>query len=138
MCPCPVEDEAVPGVGELVGADRGGVGDGIGRFHHQRHGDHGVAAVKGGEGGILCSRPGEGDAVPGVGELVVADGGGVGDGVCGFHEQRHGNHGVAAMDGLEGGALCSRPSEGDAVPGVGEPVSADGGGIGNGVGWVDK
>ena len=86
----------------------------------------------------MCSRPGEGDAVPGVGELVVADGGGVGDGVCGFHEQRHGNHGVAAMDGLEGGALCSRPSEGDAVPGVGEPVSADGGGIGNGVGWVDK
>ena len=129
--------DPVPNVGELVSADDGGVIDGVGRVYHQRHRDHRVAAVHGLEGGALGPCPGEDDAVPSVGELVGTDDSGVGDGIGRVDHQRHGHHGVAAMDGQEGGVLVARLREGDPVPGVGEFVSADDSGVGDGIDWID-
>ena len=136
--PCPGEDDAVPSVGELVGTDDSGVGDGVGRVDHQRHGHHGVAAMDGREGGVLVARLREGDPVPGVGEFVSADDSGVGDGIERLDHQHHRNYGVAAADTLEGGAMGARLREGNTVPAVGELVSADGHGVIDGVGRVDN
>ena len=129
--------DTVPCVGELVLANSGSVGDGVDRFHHQCHGDYGVAAIDGLKGGALGSSTSKGDAVPRVRQLAGTDGLGVGDGIAGFYKQGHRNCGVAAMDGLEGGALGSRLGEGDAVPSVGERVSADGLGVGDGIKRID-
>ena len=114
----PVEYDAVPSVGELAGTDGMGVGDGVGRFYKQGHRNYRVAAMDGLEGGALGSRLGEGDAVPSVGELVSADGLGVGDGIERIDYQHHCDHGVAAINGLERDALGSRLGESETVPGI--------------------
>ena len=54
------------------------------------------------------------------------------------HREGHGHHGVAAVNSVKGGVLCTGFGEGDTVPFVRQFAGADGLGIGGGEAFLDN
>ena len=71
------EGDAVPGVGQLAGADGAGVGLGVNRINGQSHRDDGVATIDCWQGSNLCASLSELDTVPSIRQLAGADRAGV-------------------------------------------------------------
>ena len=87
--------------------------------HGEGHCHHAVAAVGGGERRALGAGGGERNAVPRVGQLITADGGGA----CGCHRlvdgQVQGHDAVAVADAAQGLGVVAAILVGGALPSVG-------------------
>ena len=118
-------------------ADGGRDGHIVGREDVQGHGDRGVAAVDGLQGGGLCASLSEGLAVPGERQLARANGALVGHRVGRVDGQREGDDAVAAVDGLQRMGVSAARGEGLAEEAVAVAL-ADGGRDGRVVGLVQR
>ena len=133
-----VEGDAVPYVRHSIWADSFFVcclveiGDG------QNHSYDGVAAVGGLQSNFLRVGSIEGNSVPYVRQSTLADSLGIVHVVGRIDVQCHGDHGVTAIDSLQGHVLRSCSVEYNVVPSIRQFALADGLGIAHVVGRVDN
>ena len=103
----------------VVATGRHGEGFIYRRVHHQHHRHDGVAAVGGGQRGVLRAGAVEGLPIPNVGQFVDTYLAGLHHFESIGHRQRHRHHTVAASNRLQCDELRAGGSEGDFVPVVG-------------------